>query len=178
MYSKILLNTILILSLVIIQLSFISGLPAGLNNLNLILVILIFILALINLDLAVWWTMGIGVLLDMFSFAPFGVYLVCLSLTIIITNFLLINFFTDRSIYSFFALAGLATVVYGILLAGAGYLLQLIGGGELGLILNKNFWLAQLSRLCLNLLATLVIFYFVSFIGKRLKPVFLVKHTK
>ncbi|MCK4554231.1 hypothetical protein KAU19_04685, partial [Candidatus Parcubacteria bacterium] len=73
MYSKIIINIILILSLVIIQLSFISGLPAGLNNLNLILVILIFILALINLDLAVWWTVGAGLLLDMFSFTPFGV---------------------------------------------------------------------------------------------------------
>ena len=176
MYSKIIINTILILFLVIIQLSFISGLPAGLNNLNLILVILIFILALINLNLAVWWAIGIGILLDMFSFAPFGLYLVCLSLTIIIANFLLINFFTDRSLYSFFALAGLATVVYGILLAVIVYLLQFIGGGEVSLILNKNFWLDQLRQLGLNLIATLVIFYFVSFIGKRLKPVFLARH--
>jgi len=125
MYSKIILNIILILSIVIIQLSFISGLPAQLNNLNLILVILIFILGLINLDLAVWWVIGAGILLDMFYFMPFDLYLVCLSLTIIITNFLLTNFFTDRSLYSFFALVGLATVVYGILLTSAGYLLQL-----------------------------------------------------
>lgn len=175
MYSKIIINIILTLFLTTIQLSFISGLPTGLNNLNLILVILVFILSLVNLDLAVWWVIGAGLLLDMFSSAPFGLYLICLSLTIIIINFLLTNFFTNRSLYSFFALVGIATVAYEILLTVAGCLVQFIGAAEVDLILNKNFWLAKLWQLCLNLLVTFVIFYFISFVSKRLKPVFLIK---
>lgn len=178
MYSKIILNIILILFLVIIQLSFISGLPAGLNNLNLILVILIFILGLVNLDFAVWWTVGVGLLLDIFSFTPFGVYLLCLCLIMIVADFALTVFFTNRSLYSFLALISLTTAVYEILLTTIGYLVELMSKEGTGLILNQSFWLSKLSQLSLNLIAAFVIFYFISFISKRLRPVFLVGHTK
>ncbi|MEA3464194.1 MAG: hypothetical protein U9R14_03945 [Patescibacteria group bacterium] len=176
MYSKIFLNIILILSLVIIQLSFIAGLPAGLNYLNLILVILIFILGLVNLNFAAWWTVGIGLLLDIFSFAPFGIYLFCLCLTIIIADFALTVFFTNRSLYSFLALVGLTTAVYEILLTAIGYLVWLISREGAGLILNQSFWLSKLSQMTLNLIAALIIFYFISFVSKRLRPVFLARH--
>ncbi len=166
MYSKIILNTILILSLAIIQLSFISGLPAGLNNLNLILVILIFILSLVNLNTAMWWAAGAGFLLDIFSFMPFGVYLVCLFLTIASANFLLANFFTDRSLYSFLALAGLATVIYEFFLTFWDWPASL----------NSGFWIEKISQLGFNLLAVLLIFYLVHYVSNRLKPVFLMRH--
>jgi len=175
MYSKIIVNIILILSLVIVQLSFISGLPMGLDNLNLILVVLVFILGLINLDLAIWWVIGAGVLLDIFSFLPFGVYLICLSLMIIIINFLLVNFFTDRSLYSFLALTGLATLIYEFSFGAFSYLTLRISGNEMNFVLNKSFWLAKLSQLSLNLAVAFVIFYLVNFVSKKLKPVFLVK---
>lgn len=176
MYKRIIINSILILSLVIIQLSLISGLPARLNNLNLILVILIFILGLAGLDLAVWWIIGTGVLLDIFFFMPFGVFLICLSLTIIVTNFFLTSFFTDRSIFSFLALVSLATFVYEILLTLISYVVYLLSPVEISLILNKTFWLAKLSQLGLNLIITIFIFYLVHFIKKELRPVFLVKN--
>ena len=60
MYSKVLINIILMLSLAMIQISFIAGLPAGLNNFNLVLVVLVFILILTDLNLAAWWAIGLG----------------------------------------------------------------------------------------------------------------------
>jgi len=176
MYSKVIINIILILGLVIFQLSFISGLPLGINNLNLILVILIFILSLFSLNLALWWVIGIGLMLDMLSFMPFGVYLACLSSTIIITSFLLNHFFTNRSLYSFFALVGITTIIYELFLNVSGYLILVISNQELSIIINTNFWLIKLYQLSLNLLATLIIFFILNFISNRFKPVFLMKH--
>lgn len=165
MYSKIILNTILVLLLAMAQLSFISGLPAHLNDLNLILIILIFILSLVNLNTAMWWAVGAGFLLDIFSFMPFGAYSVCLFLTIAIANFLLVNFFTDRSLYSFLALTGLATVIYEFFLTF----------WDWPALLSSGFWIKKISQLGFNLLAVLLIFYLVHYISNRLKPVFLVR---
>ncbi len=165
MYSKIILNVILILLLAMAQLSFISGLPAGLNNLNLILIILIFILSLVNLETAMWWAAGAGFLLDIFSFMPFGAYSVCLFLTAAAANFLLVNFFTDRSLYSFLALIGLATVIYEFFLTFWDWPASL----------NFGFWMGKISQLGFNLLAVLIIFYLVHYISNRLKPVFLMR---
>ncbi len=175
MYSKIILNIVLIISLVVIQLSFISGLPANLNNLNLILIILIFILSLINLDTAMWWAVGAGFLLDIFSFTPFAVYLVCLFLTIVIANFLLVNFFTDRSLYSFLALVGLTTVIYEFFVNVVFLFPRLIYGGGINISLNYGFWIEKISRLGFNLLVTLLLFYSVHYISNRLRPVFLMR---
>ncbi|MBU0880222.1 hypothetical protein KKB33_01720, partial [Patescibacteria group bacterium] len=112
MFKKIIYNIVLIISLVIFQISFINSLPAGLDNLNLILVVLIFILSLVNLDYALAWTIGLGWLLSIFLFVPFGMHLISLFLTIVFSNLLLANFFTNRSLYSFLALTGLATIIY------------------------------------------------------------------
>lgn len=169
MYSKIIFNIIPILLLAMTQMSFISGLPAGLNNLNLILIILIFILSLVNLETAMWWAVGAGFLLDVFSFMPFGAYSACLFLTIAAANFLLVNFFTDRSLYSFLALAGIATVIHEFFLTVVKFLANTPAS------LSSGFWMEKISRLGFNLLAVLLIFYLVHYISNRLKPVFLMR---
>ncbi|MBU1684322.1 hypothetical protein KKC56_02565, partial [Patescibacteria group bacterium] len=110
MYKQILLYLILIITLAILQLSFISNLPWQLSQLNLFLVILIFILSLGSFKTALWMTIGIGILFDIFSFNLFGFFLICLFLTILFANFLLINFFTNHSLYSFCALTFFSTL--------------------------------------------------------------------
>lgn len=171
MYLKIFLNLILIVALIIGQLSFISSLPFGLNNFNLILVILIFILMLKGFKMALWWAMGAGFLLDIYSFSPFGIYLISLFLTILLANFLLVNFFTDRSLYSFMVLAFFSTLFYNLL-----FYLSALSTGMLGkgvITFNKEFWLNLGTQLFLNLLFVFLFFYVISFASKRLKPVFL-----
>ncbi len=111
-YIKIFFNALFIIILVVFQISFIDGLPTYFNNLNLPLVTLIFILVLGGLNPAFWWSLGIGFMFDIFSFMPFGLFTICYFLTIILTHFLLINFFTNRSLYSFLTLTFFATVSY------------------------------------------------------------------
>ncbi len=175
MYSKIFLNVLLIIGLVAIQQSFINNLSAWFNNLNLVLVILVFILGLSNFKLALCWAIGLGFMLDIFSFLPFGIYLTCLSLTIILTHLLLTNFFTNRSLYSFLALTILATVYYNLFFYSIIYIDRQISGPETVFGLGVNFWQAKLVELGLNMFAALIIFYLVNFISNKLKPVFLVR---
>ncbi|MBI4811852.1 hypothetical protein HY798_00145 [Candidatus Falkowbacteria bacterium] len=175
MYGKIILNVFLILTLTAVQLSFISGLPGWLNNFNLILVVLIFILGLGNLRLALAWMIGAGLLLDIFSFSPFGVYLISLSLTAVATNFLLTNFFTNRSLYSLLVLIFFSSLVYNFFLAVINYTALLASGREAIFYLGLIFWSAVLKQSVLNALGVLVIFYALNLASKKFKPVFLVK---
>ncbi len=175
MWSKIILNLILIISLAIIQLSFISGLPAFLDNINLIIVAIILILVIGNFKLAFWWSIGTGIMLDIYSFLIFGVNLVSLLTTLLFANFLLVNFFTNRSLYSILALTILASICYDLLSYGLSCLIYFFSHQDFILNLGINFWLNRLSGLALNLLAVLIIFYFMNFISHKFKPVFLIR---
>lgn len=178
MYGKIISTALFTIFLVAIQLSFISGLPSGFNNLNLILVLLIFILALGGLRFSVWWAIGAGLLMDTLSFLPFGTYLISLAAIAFLIDFLLKGWFTNRSLYTFLALTALATFSYSILIKLASYLMHFLSGNELFLILNNEFWVNELNQLILNLLLAAIIFYFFNLLSIKLKPVFLIKSNK
>ncbi|MDP2736585.1 MAG: hypothetical protein Q8O59_02230, partial [bacterium] len=64
MAIKIITNIILIISLAVVQIALISGLPGIASNLNLALVVLIFILGFSSFNFAVPWTIGLGFLLE------------------------------------------------------------------------------------------------------------------
>lgn len=176
MYLKIFLNLILIVALIIGQLSFISSLPFGLNNFNFILVVLVFILMLSDFKMALWWAMGAGFLLDIYSFLPFGIYLISLFLTILVANFLLVNFFTDRSLDSFMALTFFSTLFYSLLFYLSAFSTGMLGKGVI--TFNQEFWLNLGIQLFLNLLFVFLFFYVISFVSKRLKPVFLDRSSR
>lgn len=173
MTAKIITNIILITGLVLAQTSVVSGLPGLASNLNLVLVVLIFILGFLSFDLAIWWAVGGGFLLEVFSFLPFGAYLLSLSLTLMIANFLLNYFFTNRSLYSFLALTGLATVIYGLIINF--FVLIFIKINSSAAIAAGNFWSFRPGQIGFNLLSAFIIYYIIHFLGRNLKPVFLIK---
>lgn len=174
MIPKLITNIILIISLALVQVAFISGLTGWLNNLNLLLVVLLFILGFANLDLALAWALGLGLALELFSFLPFGAYLASLALTVVAANFLLDYFFTNRSLYSFLALTGLATAIYELIIYAMVFILAEISPGEFSP--SGDFLAASFKQIGLNLLGTLLIFYIIHFLLRNFKPVFLVKN--
>ena len=178
MYPKIFFNIILIISLTIFQLSFVSGLPSWLHNVNFVLVILLFVLVLGGLKSALWTAIGTGFLLDVYSFLPFGFYLINLFAALIFANFLLAHFFTNRSLYSFFALTFFLTVFYELVLRSLIYFSLAIKKGADFFIFSKEFWINISLQIILNLLAVFVLFYSINFISHKLKPVFLIGRGK
>lgn len=175
MYKKILLYLFFIVILTIFQLSFVSGLPMQLNQLNLFLVLLIFILSLHSFTTALWLTMGIGILFDIFAFTFFGFYLICLFLTVLFANFLLTNFFTNRSLYSFCALIFLSTLFYKFLLNLITVIFNFFYYHQEFFMFVQQFWSGLVAQLTLNLSCAILLFYIIYYSTNRLKLVFL--HT-
>jgi len=175
MYGKIIFTILFTVFLVATQLSFISGLPAGFSNVNLILVSLIFISVIGGSKFSVWWAIGAGLFMDILSFLSFGTYLLSLVAIALLIDFSLKKWFTNRSLYTFLALTILATVSYSILIKLSSYLMHFLSGSGFILILNEKFWTNELSQLVLNLLSVAVIFYFFNLLSIKLKPVFLIK---
>ncbi|RLC36956.1 hypothetical protein DRH27_04425 [Candidatus Falkowbacteria bacterium] len=178
MYGKIILNIVLAIILAIIQIAFISGLPSWFSNLNLILVVLVFILGLTGFRYAWWWSLGLGILLDVYHFLPFGIFLISLSLAILLTNFLLTNFFTNRSLYSFLALTTLAGISYKIILYFLSFTSNFFNISSIFLDINGSVLIDEARCLAVNIAAAFFIYYFLSLISNRLKPVFLLRGKK
>ncbi len=156
--------------------SFISSLPSLFSNLNFILVIIIFILVLINFKVAFYWSIGLGFFLDIYSFFPFGFYLFCLLVTLLFTNFLLNNFFTNRSMYSFLALTFFSTIFYVFSFNSMKFFLQVFAHQANFFVFTKEFWIKSAFQILLNLVLVIILFYLVNFASHKLKPVFLVKN--
>ena len=173
-YRLIIFNVIAALILIFVEQGFMTGLPFGLASLNLALLAIIFILVFTNLRIAFYWAIGLGFLLDLFTFYPFGSHLFSFSLTLLMSYLLLEKFFTNRSLYSFLALVLAASVFYQIFLLASASLINLFTAGT-GVDPVSNFRLFAGRELIFNLAAAVAIYYFQNFLSNRLKPVFLQK---
>lgn len=178
MYFRFFLNSLLIICLTAIQISFIPSLPFQINHFNLILVILIFILNLYGLRTALWWSAGAGLLLDIFSFSFFGIFLISLSASVVFVYFLLKNFFTNRSLYSFLVLTVVFTIFYEMILGFLNYFISIFLTAANLSFLTMVFWQDLFYQLVFNLATVIMIFYFVNFFSNKLKPAFLLKSAK
>lgn len=175
MHKKYFFHILIIIIIFAVENSFLSGLPLYLNRLNLMLIALVFVLGLVNLTAAVLWSIGFGILLDIYSFSFFGINVVSLILTVLLVNFFLVKFFTDRSLYTFLALTGLATVICELLSSALGHIGGILSGKEIIATWNGDFFKAEFFQISFNLAAAFLIFYSVHYISKRLRPVFLLK---
>ena len=175
MYYKIFFNILLILLISVFQISFINNLPSFFSQINLFFIVLIFVLSLTNFEYTVWWTVGFGFMLDVFSFNYFGVYLLSYFFTIIFINYLYKNYLTDRSLYSFSILIVVFLVFYELVSKIFFYILYSINNQDIFFLTSKIFWMNIFSSLVINLFAMSILFYVVSLLSEKLKPVFLIK---
>ena len=115
-----------------------------------------------------------GFFLDALSFEFFGAYLFTLFFTLLISDFLLINFFTNRSAYSFVALTFFATIFYNFSLYFLIYLSKFLEDKAFFLF-TANFWIGLILELFLNIIFVFLFFTVMNLTTNRLKPVFLDK---
>lgn len=175
MFFKIFINVILALAIGMAQMVVFSAAPGYADYLNLTMIVLIFILATRNIDMSFALAIGIGLLFDIYSFLPFGTYMIALVTTVYLTNQVLVSLLTDRSLYSFLAISALGTVFYETLLNASAFMLDLIYGKQYGLAMGLPFWKGELLKIVFNLIGTFIIFYFFNYLSNKLKPVFLHK---
>jgi len=163
------------LFLVLTQTGFISSLPNAIRGVDLILIFLLVVLVATNLKTVFLLTVLCGYFMDIFSFQPFGIYLISYSLTILAGYFLLVSFFTNRSQYSFLALVGISTMLYGLFLRIADMVFSFSLGEPLHYAMTIEGSLGLSLRLVLNLIVALLAFQVVNYATHRLKPVFIFK---
>jgi len=174
-YKSIILSIFSAAILAICQFSFISSLPLYLANLNFVVVVLIFVLVLNGLEKCLWWTAVAAFLFEVYAFSPFGAYFISYFAALVAADFLLNNFFTDRSLYSFSALVFFATIFYNFIFSIIIYLFGIFTGGAGILFFKVYFWKILGIELALNLFAGAILFYVSSLINRKLRPVFLKK---
>jgi len=173
MYLKLISKILLIIILACLQIAFISGLPGFLSQVNLIIIALVFILAFGEVNDILIWSLGLGIIFELYSFLPFGVYLLGIITAAFFIKILMTNFFTDRSLYSFLAITFFSIIYYDVCLALLSFLYHLIFHEAIIYPLNPQFWLNKLYLILVDLAAVFIVFNFINFVSKRLRPVFL-----
>ncbi len=176
MAIKITINIVLIAALVIVQLAFVGNLPYPASSLKLVLIALLYILVLVSLKSSLWWAIGSGALADIYAMDFFGTSILQLLVIVMIMHLLLVKYFTDRSIYTFIALASIALLTQDAVRGLAGFAGGLIYGSPPDL--SFEFFIYEGYALLVNLAVVAILFYFVNYITVRFKPVFLIRKQK
>lgn len=176
MYLRLLLKFILVSTLALVQLSFVSGLPFWAKELNLVIVFLVLLLEFGGTGRQFWWFLLIGFIFDAYSPLPFGLFIFLWPLTFVFARFLSIGFFTNHSLYSFLGLTFFTTIFYYFFVHLFFYFWKiLIAERAPFFLLVDTFWASLVQGVVFNLALVAVLFYGANLLTDRLKPVFIFK---
>lgn len=143
-------------------------------TINLILTILLFLIFFSRFSLALWLALLGGLLLELFTVAPFGILTATLLISLALSNLLFNYFFTNRSLPALLALGFCGTLIYQTIF----FFFNLLVSLKIPLLFSLNltdYASLALRSLVFNELFLLVIFIITNLFSKKLKSVFLVK---
>jgi hypothetical protein len=156
-----------------LQFAFISPLPAAFSQINLGLMLLIFILFFFGTKATLLFIFSFGFLMDTFSFQFFGFYFISLAVAALVSYLILENWLTNKSLYSFWVLFLAATLAYNL----AAVILAFLAANFQGLpgFFTLSFWRNILYQSAWNILAAALFFNISVALAKRFQPFFLEK---
>lgn len=161
--------------LTILQFSFISALPDPFRQFNLALIVLTFILFFLDLKIALISALIFGFWLDVLSFYFFGFYLLIFFITLLLAQWILKNWLTNRSFYTLIALMVGLTIFYNIFFALILYLVS--ADYNTFFLVQSRFWITLAYQSAWSFLAALVLFNLATLVSRRIKPFFLEKRS-
>lgn len=162
--------------LVVFQISFLPSLPQPLASINGVLIALVLILMLSNIEKALAWSIVCGLLIDIHSVYIFGLYTFIYTSMTFLTYILLNNFFTNKSIYSFFSLVALGTLAFVLVQTLTFLIIGTISRDAMYAVTIDMIYIKDFFRnLFANIAITLVAFYTVNYFSKKFKPFFIVR---
>jgi len=176
-YFRILFNALLIIFFWIFQIAFVNTMPYPFNNINLIIVVLIFALFIFDIKGVLLWSAGLGWLMDLYDFTPMGLNLISLVIAVGIVCLLRDNFFTNRSLYAMLALTFVMFLIFEINIYIINYFLAVFTHQELALVFNGYFFINKLYGLMLSETLVVFCFYLLNFLSKSYKPFLLNKKS-
>lgn len=171
MRSKILLAIIAISFLTVIQISFFGNFGFYFGSFNLVLATLVILLFLIDFKGLIFFSLGSGFILDLYSSLPFGLFMVSLFLTAAILEIFLFNFLTNRSFYSVVSLGFLAVILFNSWFLIISALTYLFGWSDF--YFDFRSWPRLLYQLINISIILIIIFFIVNALSKKFKSNFI-----
>jgi len=169
---------LLLIFLAALDLAVVKALPTPFNNLNLSITVLVFVLFIFGPRQALLAALGLGLISDFYYFPSVGINTASLFIALVLTNFLLVNVLTDKSLYSLLALTTAAYFIFYIGLYLFNFVITSLSGTEFDIIFNQYFFTSKLYGWLFCLITAAIIFYCLNYIDKRYKPFFLVKKNR
>jgi len=171
MWYKILLSIIAIITLIIIQVTFLGSFSAYWSNFNLALAILVILLFFLDFPMIMFFAVTAGFMLDLYSALPFGIFMLSFFTAALTAEFLLFNFFTNRSFYSVVFLGLAAVLAFNaafLTLSGLTYLFNLSD-----FYLDSSYWRQLIYQLINTWLILIVLFLPINKLSRKFKPNFI-----
>lgn len=171
MWYKIIIFTIFIALVAIIQITLLGSFGGYFSSFNLLLALLVILLFLIDFRWITYFTIISGLILDIYSSLPFGLFMISTFLAIMVSNFLLFNFFTNRSFYSVIFVGLLAILSFNAVFLITAGIIYLLGISDF--YIDKNYWL-ELAYQIVNISIILtILFFLINLFSQKFKPNFI-----
>jgi len=168
------LKIIIFLLLFIIQISFISALPAPFFNINIIIVGLVIILILSGLENSLLWALVAGILFDMHSFYFYGLNTISLFVALIVANLALAKFFTNRSVYSYILLTTISLTLFELVRLCLVFLFNFFTKNIFyQKIISLNYFISFGYKIIFSVIIIFGSFYFMNYYSRKMKSFFL-----
>jgi len=145
------------------------------SNLNLLLVVLVFITIVSGFNLGFIFAVFIGIFVYFFSFLPFGTFIIIYLIILVLIDFLYKQVLINFSFYTSLILIVLATILYNLLIALFSYFYFWAGIISLNINLDKIFLFNSLWQAVSNAFLMAVIFIIAKITIKKLNLMFLFK---
>lgn len=167
---------LVVVAVLIIQFSFIDPFTVGIAPISVVLLFLALLAFRLEIIPLLWWSLGIGVIHELFSILPFGTFTVITILTSVALYFLLNNVLTNKSLFPFVLLAIAGTIIYNLLLQLASVIFYAMNYVEISLYQVPNLWTSMLLQALINGVAALILFLLIRSLTKRFQNQFLVRN--
>jgi len=161
--------------LVLIQFSFVSSLPDPFRQFNLVLVALMFFIFFLDFRIALISALIGGFWMDVASFNFFGFYLLIFFSVLLIAQWILKDWLTNRSFYALLALMLGMTFLYNIFAATILFIIS--SNYSTFFLFQSHFWLILAYQCLWSVLSSLILFNIAALLSKRIKPFFLEKKS-
>lgn len=116
MIKSILQHFFIILIVALLQVAILPNLSSKMGNLDIILVVLIFIAVVYKFYLGVIYGLVLGFFLDLYSALPFGMIILCYMLVLYFVYLIFQKLLTNKSFYSLLGVTFIGTIIYSILI--------------------------------------------------------------
>jgi len=171
MWYKILISTIFWALIANIQITLLGGFGDYLASLNLLLVLLVALLFFIDFKWIVYFTILAGAILDIYSSLPFGIFMVSFFIAMAVSDFLLLNFLTNKSFYSLVSVGLSAVIVFNMVFLISTVLVYLFGFSDF--FIDRNYWLGLVYQVVNMVLFLSIWFFIVNLFSRQFKPNFI-----